>query len=107
MKKQNIIVLYATFPDIKSAKKIIRGLIRIRLAACGNLFRVSSIFTWKGKIEETPEWGALIKTIKKNYSKVEKYIREHHPYEVPEILCWPIKRGLKKYLDWIRKETIC
>jgi periplasmic divalent cation tolerance protein len=99
------IVIYTTFPDLKTAKKIIRGLIKNRLAACGNLFRISSIFTWKGKVEDIPEYAALIKTVRKNYPRVEKYIRENHPYEVPEIICWNIGRGAKTYLDWIRKET--
>ena len=80
-------------------------MVKNRLAACGNIFRVSSIFTWKGRIEEIPEYTALIKTVRKNYPKVEKYIREHHPYEVPEIICWNIERESKTYLDWIQKET--
>jgi periplasmic divalent cation tolerance protein len=104
---KKITVIYVTFPDLKTAKRIIRGLISKQLAACGNIFSVSSVFTWKGRIEETREYGAMIKTVFKHYPKAEKYIREHHPYEVPEIICWPIKRGLKKYLDWILKETIC
>ena len=28
-----------------------------------------------------------------------------HPYEVPEIIAWPIERGLNAYLDWVRRET--
>jgi periplasmic divalent cation tolerance protein len=81
-------------------------LINKRLAVCGNIFRISSIFTWKGRIEEIPEYGALIKTVKKNYPKVEEYIRENHPYEVPEIISWDIERGAKTYLNWIKTETI-
>jgi len=99
------IAVYATFPDLKTAKKIIRGLINKRLAACGNIFRISSVFTWKGKIAEIPEYAALIKTVRKNYPKVEKYILKNHPYEVPEIVSWDIERGAKRYLDWVQKET--
>jgi len=95
------IAVYATFPDLKTAKKIIRGLINKRLAACGNIFRISSVFTWKGKIAEIPEYAALIKTVRKNYPKVEKYILKNHPYEVPEIVSWDIERGLKAYIKWI------
>jgi periplasmic divalent cation tolerance protein len=99
------IAVYATFPDLKTAKKIIRGLINKRLAACGNIFRISSVFTWKDKIAEIPEYAALIKTVRKNYPKVEKYILKNHPYEVPEIVSWDIERGAKRYLDWVQKET--
>jgi periplasmic divalent cation tolerance protein len=99
------IVVFVTFPDLKTAKRIVRGLIEKRLAACGNIFRISSIFAWQGKIEDIPEHAALIKTTRGNYPKAEKYIRENHPYEVPEIICWPIERGLKAYVKWIGKET--
>jgi periplasmic divalent cation tolerance protein len=95
------IVIFVTFPDLKTAKKVVRGLVKAKLAACGNIFRISSIFAWKGKIEETPEYAAMIKTVRRNYPKAEKYIREHHPYEVPEIICWPIEKGLKEYIKWL------
>ena len=103
--KTTYIVIYATFPDSKTAKKIIRGLVKQKLAACGNIFKLYSIYTWKGKIEHSPEYGAFIKTKKDNYKKVETYIKKHHPYEVPEIVCWGIEKGLPEYLDWVSEVT--
>jgi len=103
--KQKKIVIYTTFPDLKTAKKIIKGLIKRKLVACGNIFKLSSFYIWKGKIEENPEYGSLIKTKKRNYKKVENYIKDNHPYEVPEIIYWSIEKGLKAYLDWIDAET--
>jgi len=92
------IVIYTTFPDLKSAKHIINGLVKEKLAACGNIFQLQSIFTWQGKIEEESEYGAF-------YKKVEQYIKDNHPYEVPEIISWGIQNGLDAYLDWVEKET--
>ena len=103
--KQKYIVVYATFPKMRVAKKIVNGLIGNKLVACGNLFKLSSIYIWRGKIEQCPEYGALIKTTKKNYKKVERFIKKNHPYEVPEIISWTIERGLEEYLSWINKET--
>jgi len=106
-KKKNggCIVIYVTFPNLSTAKRIVRGLIQARLAACGNIFRISSLFIWKGKTEDILEHAALIKTKRENYSRVERYILKNHPYETPEIITWPIERGLKEYLKWIEKET--
>ncbi len=104
-KKDTYIVVYSTFPDMKTTKKIINGLITHKLAACGNIFKLHSIYAWKGKIEQNPEYGAFIKTKKKNYKKVETYIKKHHPYDVPEIICWSIEKGLSSYLKWIAGET--
>jgi periplasmic divalent cation tolerance protein len=100
-KTRGYIVVYATFPDIKTARSTIKGLIKTGRAACGNIFKAASLFTWKGKLERTTEYGAFIKTTSENYRHVESYIRKNHPYEVPEIIAWPIDKGFKKYLDWI------
>lgn len=104
-KTDDFIVIYTTFPDQMTAEKIIDGLVRNRLAACGNIFQTVSIYTWKDKIEKASEYGAIIKTSRHNYKKVENYIIKNHPYEVPEIISWPIEKGLKLYLDWIAKES--
>lgn len=91
--KKKFIVVYTTFPNRKTAQKIINGLLAKRIAVCGNIFRISSLYIWRGKIERSPEYGAFIKTISNNYKKVENYVRKNHPYEVPEIISWTIERG--------------
>jgi periplasmic divalent cation tolerance protein len=100
------IIIYATFPDEKCAKTIVRGLVDQKLAACGNMFKISSIYRWKAQIEEAAEFGVFIKTQKHLYKKVEVYIKNNHPYEVPEIISWSIQQGLPAYLEWIREETL-
>ncbi|UCG92563.1 MAG: divalent-cation tolerance protein CutA [candidate division WOR-3 bacterium] len=104
-KRSSSIVVYATFPHLKTAQKIIQGLITKKFAVCGNIFKLSSIYTWQGKIEKSPEYGALIKTRMSQYKNVEAYIKKHHPYTVPEIISWPIEKGSKEYLNWIETET--
>lgn len=105
-KRPTYIVVYATFPHLKTAQKIIRGLITKKLAACGNIFKLSSIYTWQGKIEKSSEYGALVKTRMSHYKRVEAYIKKNHPYTVPEIISWTVERGLPLYLRWIEKETL-
>jgi periplasmic divalent cation tolerance protein len=76
-----------------------------KLVACGNIIKTSSVYRWKGKIEHAAEYGAFIKTKASHYKKVERYIKKCHPYEVPEIISWPINKGSKDYLDWIDAST--
>jgi len=45
---------------------------------------------------ETP---LLIKSTAERYPALEAAIRERHPYSVPEIVAWPIERGLPGTLD--------
>jgi periplasmic divalent cation tolerance protein len=103
--KNGYSVLYTTFPNLRSAKSIISGMVRAKIIACGNIFRIFSIYRWHGKIEKNPEYGALMKTKHNKYLAAKKYLKENHPYDVPEIISWHIDQGEKDYLDWIRRVT--
>ena len=83
---KKFIVVYTTFPNLRSAKKLVNLLIENKLIACGNIFKLFSIYRWKGKIERAGEYGVFIKTTKANYEKLEKLIKLYHPYEIPEII---------------------
>lgn len=99
------IVVYTTFPNARVARKLVQALVQRKYAACGSIFKLFSIYRWQGRIERSGEYGALIKTTRGKYRTVEQYIREEHPYEVPQIVAWEIDRGLPAYLDWVRKAT--
>ncbi|KPK63559.1 hypothetical protein AMJ83_06540 [candidate division WOR_3 bacterium SM23_42] len=102
---QKYIVVYTTFPNRRIAEKVIDGLVNAKMAACGNIFTLFSIYRWQGEVEKTPEYGAFIKTKRSRYRAVEKYIKENHPYELPEIIAWDIGCGQRTYLNWINKVT--
>jgi periplasmic divalent cation tolerance protein len=104
--REHYVVVYSTFPDLRTAKRIINGLVTHKLAACGSICKLHSIYVWQGTTEQHPEYGAFIKTKKRNYKKIETYIKKHHPYEVPEIVCWGIDDGLSSYLKWVADETL-
>ena len=56
-------------------------------------------------MESADESLLLIKTRTELFEKLEKAVRQVHPYEVPEIVGVRIERGSRPYLDWIVKET--
>jgi uncharacterized protein involved in tolerance to divalent cations len=56
------IVVFITVPNKKEAQKIAGGLVKKRLAACVNMCAISSIFSWKGKIESCGETLLIAKT---------------------------------------------
>ncbi len=101
------IQIVTTVSTKTDAEKIAKFLINKRLAACiQTAGPIKSIYWWKGKIEKTKEWACIIKTRKSLYKKVEKAIKEIHPYEVPEIIAISITEGSKDYLKWLSDETI-
>jgi periplasmic divalent cation tolerance protein len=79
------VVVYATFPNRKSAGKVVRHLVKERLIVCANSFTVESEYWWKKKIEKAREVATLMKTSSKNFAKVRKEIIKMHPYQVPVI----------------------
>lgn len=106
MTKEKYCIVYVTFPKKQVAKDIAKILIREKLIACANIFKIDSLYTWKGKLEEDSEYITFLKTRKDLYTKIEKRILELHPYECPEIIQIPINRGYEGYLRWIENETI-
>ena len=77
-----------------------------RVAACVNIIpKVRSNYWWNGSIENSEEIILLIKTTEDKYDQLEDLIRKNHPYEIPEIIAFEIKKGFNKYLNWIKDET--
>lgn len=90
----------------KSAEKIAREVLKLRLAACVNILgTVRSRYWWKGKLDSADESLLLVKTRTELFDELERAIRRIHPYEVPEIVGFHVERGSKPYVDWIMKET--
>ncbi len=77
-----------------------------KLAACVNQVPgIRSLYHWQGRIEHDDEMLMLIKTTTDAYERAEALIREHHPYELPEVIAVPIETGSKAYLQWITDST--
>ncbi|KAI0209985.1 hypothetical protein LSAT2_005293 [Lamellibrachia satsuma] len=43
----------------------------------------------------------MIKTRTSRINDVSKFVRENHPYDVPEVISAKIENGSAPYLDWI------
>jgi len=97
-----VLLAFSTFPDAPTARKIVRQIVDLKLAACGNIVSpIESIYRWQGKIESNAEALALFKLSADRYPEFEEKLRSVHPYEVPEIICVKIDNGLPEYLRWV------
>ncbi|XP_018045355.1 PREDICTED: protein CutA homolog [Atta colombica] len=95
-------VAYVTVPDDAVAKRLARGLVENKLAACVNIIpRLTSIYEWEGKIQEESELLLMIKTRTEKVNALTKYVKENHPYTICEIISLPIQNGNSDYLKWI------
>jgi len=89
-----------------SAREAARELIEKRYAACVNILpRATSIYSWEDAIQEDQEYLMIVKTTKGRYPRLESALVARHPYELPEIIAFPITEGLPGYLSWIAAQT--
>ena len=96
------LVAFCTFPDAETARKIVREIVDLGLAACGNILpEVHSIYRWKGKVESADEVLGIFKLDAQRYREFETKLRALHPYDVPEITSCKIDNGLPEYLRWV------
>ena len=85
--------------------KLADAIVRAKLAACVQFWPIRSIYRWKGRIESGSEYILVCKTTLTRVTALQKFIKAHHDYEVPEIIVTPITGGHPDYLEWITKET--
>lgn len=99
-------MIFVTAPDLEIARKLVQGVVGKRLAACGKILAgVESHYWWEGSLETSIEFQLVFKTHISQAPSLQKWIVEHHPYDVPECVGIPIESGHSPYLEWIQAET--
>jgi len=101
-----VLTVLCTCPDTATAKSLAAGLVEQGLAACVNILpEIRSIYRWRDEIHDDGEVLLLAKTSRQAYGKLESWLLEHHPYEVPEVLALAVQTGASDYLDWVLSEV--
>ena len=75
------VIIISTFPSKQSVTSIANQLVKKKLVACVNITKISSVYAWKGKIENL------------------------HPYDVPEIAEINVDSINQPYLEWLVDST--
>ncbi|HET9602730.1 MAG TPA: divalent-cation tolerance protein CutA [Gemmatimonadales bacterium] len=101
-----VIEVRTTVASRDDADRLARDVVAARLAACSQVTGpVTSRYWWKGTLERAEEWQCHFKTTRTRWPDVARFLREHHPYELPEIVMLPLA-GSEAYLDWVRGEVV-
>ena len=98
--------IYVTAPTFEEAKRIANTIIDEKLGACVNMHPITSVYKWRGNVEEEEEYALSIKTKTALVEQVIFKVRELHSYENPCIICFKIQSGSASYLDWVHDETL-
>ncbi|XP_075941892.1 protein CutA homolog isoform X1 [Anarhichas minor] len=95
-------VLLINSPTERAAKDIGRAIMERRLAASINILsRTSTMYYWKGEIQDASEVLMLVKTKTSRIQQVVDFVRSVHPYANPEVLSFPVEDGSLAYMKWM------
>jgi periplasmic divalent cation tolerance protein len=96
-------VVLVTCATLEEARKIARGVVEKRLAACVNIVThaVESFYRWEGKLENSSEYLLIMKTSEGRLAELQKEVMELHSYDTPEFVVLPIVAGSEEYLGWL------
>ena len=96
-------VALVTCATLEEARKIARGVVERRLAACVTIVThaVESFYSWEGKLENSSEYLLMIKTTEEKVEELQKDVVALHSYDTPEFIVLPIVAGSEAYLKWL------
>jgi periplasmic divalent cation tolerance protein len=102
---QAVIVL-TTIAAETDGPALARTLVDEHLAACVNVLPVmTSVYRWKGQVEQDREQQVVIKTTPDRLPALEARLRALHTYDLPEFLVIEADRGSAAYLEWVRESV--
>ncbi|MBU3556599.1 divalent-cation tolerance protein CutA [Polynucleobacter sp. Ross1-W9] len=101
-----LLVVLTSLPDMEAAKGLARSLVEQNLAACVQITEgVHSIYRWEGKVREEREVLLSAKTTNAKWLVISTFIKNAHPYDLPEILAFSPEQYEEQYGKWVESEV--
>ena len=98
-----VAIVLTTLGADADAAALARTLVEEGLAACVNVLPpMTSVYRWRGAVEQDREQQLIIKTTAARVGDLEARLKSLHPYELPEFLILPAAGGSSAYLAWVR-----
>jgi len=103
--ESEVVLLLSTFSDRATAETCARHLVKDSNAACVQIDGpIRSVYQWKSTIETDEEFRLLIKTSPESLNECVTALKEHHPYELPEIVVLHAHASAA-YASWVTEQT--
>ena len=101
-----LLVVVTTLPSIEAATALAKALVESHLAACVQMNEgIYSVYRWEGKICEEQEILLSVKTMSHQWEEICAFIKESHPYDLPEIMAFSPEQYDQQYGQWVRSEV--
>lgn len=95
------IAVLVTAPP-SAAEALAQAIVDARLAACVNLLPgLTSVYRWQDQVQRDGETLLLVKTAAERFEALQAFVRERHPYELPEIVAVKLGPVSHPYLEWL------
>jgi len=98
-------IVTTTVDSPEAADKIIARVLDEKLAACVQVFPVTSHYVWQEQRRCDAEIMLQMKIKTSDWEALCEHIRHAHPYDTPEIVRAAIEAGDARYLKWISEVT--
>ena len=103
---EKAVLILVTAGARDDAERLGEALVVEHLAACCSVIpTVHSIYFWEGQLQREHEALLLVKTLESRAAAAEAFVREHHDYQLPEIIRVPIEGGSDAYLGWLESQV--
>ena len=95
-----------TVSSKEEALRLARQAVEDRVAACVQIVGpITSVYRWQGDLHEDEEFLCLMKVPERRADALASWVREHHPYDTPEITAVTGAFVDERYLHWAEGET--
>ena len=100
----DVVLVLTTIAAEADGSVLARTLVDERLAACVNVLPpMTSVYRWKGQVEQDREQQVIIKTTRHKLPALEARVKELHSYELPEFVVIAAGGGSDAYLKWVEE----
>lgn len=100
-----ILELTTTTETEEQALALARRLVEQRWAACVQISGpIHSVYRWKAEVCDGPEYRLSVKSTTQLEESLTRYLKQHHPYETPEILLREV-RVSEEYAQWLQEQV--
>ena len=96
-----ILIVTTTCPNIEDAQRIAKELVSGGYVACAQVGNaITSTYIWKDKQYSENEIPLVLKTSINAIEKLEKKLKDIHPYECPEFITIQVNASAE-YVKWV------
>lgn len=97
---------WTTVANSVDAERLAREIVEARLAVCVQIDGgIKSYYRWEGEVASAKECRLTIKFLAENTERIEAWLNQHHPYEVPEWITVTVDRIHPAYKKWAEADS--